>query len=155
MEIPFCKNSSSFKIASFTRPETQSSKMTLSLSTPTSPSLSRIFSYVMWSPEKAATWSNKVYASRTEPVDSRATQYKASSSAWMPISFAASSRSFSTVSIGTKRKLNCWHLDFIVAGTFCSSVVAKMNTTYSGGSSIVFKSALKAEVESMWTSSIM
>ena len=52
-------------------------------------------------------------------------------------------------------KRNCWHLDLIVAGTFCSSVVAKMNMMYSGGSSIVFSRALKAEVESICTSSMM
>ena len=33
--------------------------------------------------------------------------------------------------------------------------VAKMKMIYSGGSSMVFRSALKAEVESIWTSSMM
>ena len=42
-----------------------------------------------------------------------------------------------------------------MAGSFCSSVVAKMNTTYSGGSSSVFSSALNALAESMCTSSMM
>ena len=41
----------------------------------------------------------------------------------------------------------------IVAGTRCGSVVAKMNIANAGGSSSVFKSALNAAGESMWTSS--
>jgi hypothetical protein len=43
----------------------------------------------------------------------------------------------------------------IVGRTFWDSVVAKMNFTWAGGSSNVFNRALKAEVLSMWTSSIM
>ena len=48
-----------------------------------------------------------------------------------------------------------WQRDRMVAGTFCTSVVARMKMTCSGGSSIVLSRALKAEVESMWTSSMM
>ena len=48
-----------------------------------------------------------------------------------------------------------WHLESIVAGNFWGSVVANINLTCAGGSSNVFKSALKAPVESMWTSSII
>lgn len=36
----------------------------------------------------------------------------------------------------------------------CGSVVAKMNLTCSGGSSRVFRRALNAALESMWTSSM-
>ena len=43
----------------------------------------------------------------------------------------------------------------MVSGTFCGSVVARMNTTWLGGSSSVFSSALNAAVDSMWTSSMM
>ena len=43
----------------------------------------------------------------------------------------------------------------IVGGTFCGSVVASTKTTWLGGSSSVFNSALAAAVESMWTSSTM
>ena len=46
-----------------------------------------------------------------------------------------------------------WQRERIVAGTLCSSVVARMNIKCSGGSSRIFSSALNAEVESMWTSS--
>ena len=38
--------------------------------------------------------------------------------------------------------------DKTVSGTFSSSVVAIMNTTYGGGSSIDFKSALKEDFDS-------
>ncbi len=43
----------------------------------------------------------------------------------------------------------------MVSGTFWGSVVARMNTTWLGGSSSVFNNALKAAVESMCTSSMM
>ena len=66
----------------------------------------------------------------------------AKSNKWLEIS--------STV-IGRKR--NVWHRLTMVAGTLCFSVVAKIKTTWAGGSSMVFKSALKELVESMWTSS--
>ena len=53
------------------------------------------------------------------------------------------------------RRLNCRQRESTVIGTFCGSVVARMNFTYSGGSSRVLSIALKAVVESMCTSSIM
>jgi len=43
----------------------------------------------------------------------------------------------------------------MVAGNLWRSVVAMMKTTCEGGSSRIFKRALNAEVESMWTSSMM
>ncbi len=77
------------------------------------------------------------------------------SSAATPSSEAAS-RSFPRISAAEmSRKLYCWHRERMVAGTLWTSVVAKMNTTYGGGSSMVFSSALKALLESMWTSSMM
>jgi hypothetical protein len=45
--------------------------------------------------------------------------------------------------------------DSTVTGTLRISVVAKMKTTCSGGSSRVLSSALKALRDSMWTSSTM
>ena len=59
------------------------------------------------------------------------------------------------VSASRRRKLCRWQRDRIVAGTFCSSVVARMNIRCSGGSSKIFSRALKAAVESMCTSSMM
>ena len=58
-------------------------------------------------------------------------------------------------SSGTRRKSNLWHLERIVGRIRCTSVVAKMKIMCSGGSSSVFKRALKASGVSMWTSSIM
>ena len=42
-----------------------------------------------------------------------------------------------------------WHLDKIVAGNFCGSVVAKINFTCAGGSSNVLSNALKAPVDNI------
>ena len=50
-----------------------------------------------------------------------------------------------------------WHLDRMVGGSFCGSVVARMKMACSGGYYKVFSSALKlaAEVDSECTSSMM
>ena len=56
---------------------------------------------------------------------------------------------------GIIRKSYCWQRERIVSGSLWYSVVAKMNFTLGGGSSSVFRSALKAPVESMWTSSMI
>src|SRR4030065_2985840 len=56
---------------------------------------------------------------------------------------------------GRRLKSNLWHLESMVAGILCTSVVANMKAACGGGSSSVFKSALKAAVESMCTSSMM
>jgi hypothetical protein len=53
------------------------------------------------------------------------------------------------------RKSYCWQRDRIVSGILWYSVVAKMNFTRGGGSSSVFRSALKAPVDNMWTSSMI
>ena len=52
-------------------------------------------------------------------------------------------------------KENRWQRERMVAGTLCSSVVARMNSKCSGGSSMIFSRALKASRESMCTSSMM
>ena len=59
------------------------------------------------------------------------------------------------VAASTRRKSKRWHRDRIVAGTFCGSVVARMNRTWAGGSSRVLSSALNAGSVSMCTSSMM
>jgi hypothetical protein len=66
------------------------------------------------------------------------------------------SRSFSESSeIPGRRKSKLWQRLMIVGKILCFSVVASTKTTCSGGSSSIFRSALKASVVSMWTSSIM
>ena len=48
-----------------------------------------------------------------------------------------------------------WHRLKIVIGILCASVVARINITYSGGSSNVFNNALNAPIDSICTSSII
>ena len=55
----------------------------------------------------------------------------------------------------SRRNAKRWQRERIVAGTLCSSVVARMNSRCSGGYSMIFSSALNAAVDSMWTSSMM
>ena len=55
----------------------------------------------------------------------------------------------------TDRKLNCWQRDAMVEGILCVSVVHRMNTTHSGGSSSVLSSALKASLVIWCASSTM
>ncbi len=54
-----------------------------------------------------------------------------------------------------RRNTNCWHRPITVSGIFCASVVHRMNTTWGGGSSSVFNSALNAGSVSMCASSMM
>ena len=55
----------------------------------------------------------------------------------------------------TERKLNCWQRETMVEGILCASVVHRMKTTHSGGSSSVFSSALKASLVIWCASSTM
>ena len=55
----------------------------------------------------------------------------------------------------TERKLNCWQREAMVDGILWDSVVHRMNTTHSGGSSSVFSSALKASLVIWCASSTM
>ena len=52
-------------------------------------------------------------------------------------------------------KLCRWQRERMVAGTLCSSVVARINIRCAGGSSRIFSRALNAALESMCTSSTM
>ena len=79
---------------------------------------------------------------------------------WTPSGSAASrfwissSRS-ATLRSGTRAKSKRWQRERMVSGSFCGSVVAKMNTRWGGGSSRVLSSAANASFESWWTSSMM
>ncbi len=55
----------------------------------------------------------------------------------------------------SSRNSKCWVRLRMVGSTFWGSVVASTKTTWAGGSSSVFSSALEAAVDSMWTSSTM
>ena len=52
-------------------------------------------------------------------------------------------------------KSNRWHRERMVGSSLWTSVVARMKITWGGGSSRVFRRALKAATESMCTSSMM
>ena len=71
-------------------------------------------------------------------------------------SASVTSRSLSAmVSMDIRLKSYLWHRERMVIGSLCTSVVARMNMTYEGGSSRVFSSALNAPVESICTSSMI
>ena len=70
-------------------------------------------------------------------------------------SFSAMSDKCLKMSLGVILiKSNFWHILCIVFKTLSGFVVARINTTLAGGSSIVFNKAFEAAVESIWHSSI-
>ena len=94
-------------------------------------------------------------ASRMPPSAARAMRSKAAGEASAPAPCAACASRPTIWRIGMREKSNRWQRERIVAGSFCGSVVARMNTTCVGGSSSVLSSALNAPAESMCTSSTM
>ena len=76
-------------------------------------------------------------------------------SAWVSSLAAIASRWRTSNPASTRRKSKRWQRDTTVRGSLRTSVVAKMNLTCGGGSSSSFNSALKADFESMWISSMM
>ena len=99
--------------------------------------------------------SKRLSASRMPPSAERAISDTASSCASRPMSESTWRRRLTIRLTGMRRKSNRWQRDRMVAGSFCGSVVARMNTAWAGGSSSVLSSALNAPVESMCTSSMM
>ena len=71
-----------------------------------------------------------------------------------PSASATRLKCFTSVWLSIRRRSKRWQRDRTVTGTLRISVVAKMNFTCSGGSSSVFNRALKAFLDSMWTSSM-
>jgi hypothetical protein len=120
----------------------------------TAPSIWRTAASSMRPLPNAIAWSASDCASRIEPRAARAISFSAAGSATTCSVARIVCRWPTIVSIAIGRRLNCRQRDSTVAGTFCGSVVARMNFRYSGGSSSVFSIALKAVVESMCTSSI-
>ena len=106
-------------------------------------------------PLKASTWSKRESASRTLPSAARATLPSASSETRTFSPSATLRRWASSSRAGIMRKSYCWQRERMVSGILWYSVVAKMNFTRGGGSSSVLRSALKAPVDSMWTSSMI
>ena len=100
-------------------------------------------------------WSSRDRASRMAPSATRAMSSAASWSSWAS-SFPAISSSRPAMASGSMRwKSNRWHRDKMVGSSLWTSVVARMNTTWAGGSSKVLSRALKAATESMCTSSMI
>ena len=106
-------------------------------------------------PSAARHWSSRLSASRRAPFAIRARISAPSGCRSICSAAATCSRCFSMSRGRIRLNENRWHRERIVAGTLCSSVVARMNTRCSGGSSRIFSSALNAGVESMCTSSMM
>ena len=93
--------------------------------------------------------------SLAEPSDFWYIKFKDSSSIFI-FSFSATDLSISTIFCLLKvLKSYLWHLEITVSGIFSISVVASINNICCGGSSNIFKSALKASLVNICTSSIM
>ena len=84
-----------------------------------------------------------------DPRDSLAINLKTESSMSSFNFTAAFFNAFSIARLEIVWKSNLWTRDFTVSGNLSGSVVAKIKIKCSGGSSKIFKSALKAELESM------
>ncbi len=100
------------------------------------------------------TWSSRDSESRIEPSPLRAIMRRALSEICTPSASTMVRSRATTTPAGIRLKSKRWTRDSTVSGIFWGSVVANRKTTWGGGSSRVFNSALKAPVESMWTSSM-
>ena len=103
---------------------------------------------------RATICSTRLRLSRTLPSATRATCCKAAGSKSIFSSVRMRERCCVSTFSGIALRLNCRHLERTVAGNLLVSVVASRNLTCSGGSSSVFKRALKLLVENICTSSI-
>ena len=104
--------------------------------------------------EKAQACSRRTRASRMPPSQASEMKSRASSS-WGNPSLVHTAWRWARMSFWEmRRKSKRWQRETMVAGTFWGSVVARMNTTWGGGSSRVLSRALKAELESLCTSSM-
>ena len=119
------------------------------------PSKRSAFSSVTLPSPNAMTCSSEVSALRIPPSARYAMRSSASPSNSTSSATQMAPRRDTMASEEMRRKSKRWQREWMVSGTFCGSVVHKMNTTCDGGSSSVFKRALNAAVESMWTSSMM
>ena len=112
-------------------------------------------SYLIFPSAYAFNWSSILTASLNPPFDSSAIKFNDLSSIFM---FSCAQIYFNLsliVATGIGLNSNDWHLDIIVKGILCGSVVASINIICSGGSSNVFNNALNAPVVNIWTSSII
>lgn len=101
------------------------------------------------------SWSKIDSASRKLPSPAAAMTSRASLSISI-FSALTIKESFSKIFVlGSFLKTKRWTREVMVGGSFSYSVVAKTKTAWAGGSSRVFKRALKAAPVNIWTSSMM
>ena len=93
--------------------------------------------------------------SRTEPSAARAMRGERLGLDFDALRPADGCRCATSRSASTRRRSKRWQRDRIVTGTLRISVVANTNLACGGGSSSVFRKALNAFSDSMWTSSMM
>ncbi len=103
----------------------------------------------------AIAWSSSDSESRAEPSAARAMIASASGSTSTPSWAQILPRCGTSSEASMRRRSKRWQRDRIVTGTLRISVVANTNLACGGGSSSVFRKALNAFSESMWTSSMM
>ena len=102
----------------------------------------------------AIAWSSRVKPSLTDPSADFATKDKDSSSDLIPSFSQIFLKCSWSSSLETVLRFSWRHLEITVLGTFSGSVVAIKKMTWLGGSSSVFKRALKLPFDNIWTSSI-
>ena len=155
---PISKISSASLNASCCEPLTIKDSSSITLDWSANPSMSLTFCSVMswsWRLKVIIAWSKTDKASRTDPSEDLAMIASALSSTLACSLVAMPLKKSCISSILILRKSNLWHLDKIVTGIFFTSVVAKINLRWAGGSSKVFNRALKACFDNMWTSSMI
>ena len=104
---------------------------------------------------KLTTWSKIDKASRIPPSAFCAITFRASGSAVTPSQEETYSRCSTISAIEIREKSYIWQRDRMVGKTLCFSVVARINKAWWGGSSSVFRNALKAAELSICTSSMI
>ena len=149
------RSEENFRIASAALPDATASASSMAASVPTRPSISSTrVAEIRPLPDTAAC-SKSDWPSRIEPKAYRAIRRKASPSQRIFSADAMSWRRERISSSVSIRKSSRCTRERIVSGIRFGSVVAKMKTTWGGGSSRIFSSPLNADFESMWTSSMM
>ncbi len=137
------------------RPSATMSSVWNSTSPSVVPSSSRTSATPIRPSQAVDSWSSVETASRKLPPAARATRPIAAGS--MSIDSASAMRCSTAPISGSpgRWKTNRWQRLRMVGSIACISVVQSTNTTCSGGSSSVFRTALDASFVSMWASSTM
>ena len=121
----------------------------LRTSRPTKPRIILTSSSFIVSPLNESIWSIATRASLMLPSALFAMSVNISLDTFIPSLFVINISCSTTSLIEILLNSKYWHLDIIVSGILFGSVVAKINIIWAGGSSNVFKNALKAAFDSM------